>query len=129
MAEIIRINVQPCPRNPFAIDYEYFDELNNQERFLETGAMIHFLQRVLLSGHRSYHSHGETHLFVFSVLYDLLNLEGKSILINISVVFFVISEGVLQWSLWYYAQYYFINRPHRVSYFSHSAQCIMGLFR
>ena len=97
MAEIIRINVQPCPRNPFDIDYEYFDELSNQERFLETGAMIHFLQRVLLFGHRSYHSHGEKLLFVFSVFYNLLNFQGKSILVNnISVVFFVISEGVLQ---------------------------------
>ena len=95
MAEIIRINVQPCPKNPFAIDYEYFDELNNQERFLETGAMIHFLQRVLLSGHRSYHSHGEKLLFVFSVLYNLLNIQGKSILVNISVVFCVISERLL----------------------------------
>ena len=107
MAEIIRINVQPCPRNPFAIDYEYFDELSNQERFLETGAMIHFLQRVLLSGHRSYHSYGEKLLFVFSVFYNLFNFLGKSILFNnISLVSFVISEGVVQWSLRHYVQYY-----------------------
>ena len=103
MADIIRINVQPCPRNPFTIDYEYFDELSNQERFLETGAMIHFLQRVLLSGHRSYHSRGKKLLLVFSVFYNLLNFQEKSILVNnISVVFFVISEGVLQWSLRHY---------------------------
>ena len=43
IAEIIRINVLPSPRNPFAIDYTYFDSLSNEDFILATGAMIHFL--------------------------------------------------------------------------------------
>ena len=59
MAEIVRINVIPCPRNPFAVDHGYFDTLTTEECILATGAMAYFLQRVLLAGDHSYNSNGE----------------------------------------------------------------------
>lgn len=56
LAEVIRINVMPSPRNPFEVDHSYFDELSTEECLLATGAMIHFLQRVLMHGEHSYHT-------------------------------------------------------------------------
>jgi len=73
LAEIVRINVQPSPRNPFAIDYSYFDELNVYDRILESGGMIHFLQRVLLDGNHSYHAQ------VSKELEDLMKRHFKAV--------------------------------------------------
>ncbi|XP_006823129.1 uncharacterized protein LOC102805631 [Saccoglossus kowalevskii] len=47
MAELVKICTLPIPRNPFAVDIEYFDQLPLMERILATGAMANFLQKVL----------------------------------------------------------------------------------
>jgi len=51
ISEIVRINVQPQPRNPFAIDHSYFDKLPQEECIIATGAMADFLQKVLRKDH------------------------------------------------------------------------------
>ncbi|XP_057302608.1 uncharacterized protein LOC130636781 [Hydractinia symbiolongicarpus] len=56
LAEIVRINVLPCPRNPFAVEHSYFDELSPHDGLLATGAMVQLLQRILLHGDHSYHT-------------------------------------------------------------------------
>ena len=58
IGEIVRINVQPQPRNPFAVDHSYFDTLSHEECIIATGAMVEFLQRVLKKEH-SYNSLGK----------------------------------------------------------------------
>lgn len=55
IGEIVRINVQPQPRNPFAVDHSYFDMLSLEECIIATGAMADFLQRILTKDH-SYNS-------------------------------------------------------------------------
>eukprot|EP00795_Rhopilema_esculentum_P016944 gene16944-8434_t len=55
ISEIVRVNVQPQPRNPFAIDHSYFDTLPPEECILASGAMIHILQKIL-EKERSYNS-------------------------------------------------------------------------
>ncbi|XP_071950360.1 uncharacterized protein [Antedon mediterranea] len=50
VAELVKINTLPVPRNPFAVDTNYFDMLDLEERFLSTGAMVNFLQKVLDHG-------------------------------------------------------------------------------
>ncbi|XP_070538099.1 uncharacterized protein [Ptychodera flava] len=47
IAELVKIATLPSPRNPFAVDMEYFDQLPFMERILATGAMVNFLQKVL----------------------------------------------------------------------------------
>ncbi|XP_066920962.1 uncharacterized protein [Clytia hemisphaerica] len=54
IAEVVRINVIPSPRNPFEVDHTYFDELSPEDYILATGAMIFLLQRILLHGDHSY---------------------------------------------------------------------------
>lgn len=58
IADIIWLNVVPSPRNPFEVDHEYFENLSLEEYILSSGAMIHFLQRVLMHGDHSYHTKG-----------------------------------------------------------------------
>lgn len=60
LAEVIRLNVVPSPRNPFEVDHAYFESLQLEDFVLATGAMIHFLQRVLMHGDHSYHTKGKT---------------------------------------------------------------------
>ena len=48
IAEIVQLAFSPLPpKNPFAIDHQYFNELNLAVSLVETGAMIHFLRKVL----------------------------------------------------------------------------------
>lgn len=51
IAEIVRVNVTPPPRNPFAVDHAYFDTLLPEECIIATGAMAFFLQKLLLKDH------------------------------------------------------------------------------
>ncbi len=61
VAEVVRVNVVPSPRNPFAVDHAFFDTLCPEERIIATGAMIYFLQRLLNEEH-SYNSKGREDL-------------------------------------------------------------------
>ncbi|XP_047130130.1 uncharacterized protein LOC105843959 isoform X1 [Hydra vulgaris] len=56
LSDIIRLNVQPTPKNPFAVDFSYFDALSPNYFLLATGAMVHFLNCVLTSGEHSYNA-------------------------------------------------------------------------
>eukprot|EP00794_Sanderia_malayensis_P011348 gene11348-12531_t len=60
VSEIVRLNVIPSPRNPFAIDHGYFDTLGPEECIISTGAIVHFLQSILKEDH-SYNSKGLEH--------------------------------------------------------------------
>ncbi|XP_033637322.1 uncharacterized protein LOC117298281 [Asterias rubens] len=50
IAELVKLCTLPSPRNPFALDMEYFDALPLQERIIALGAMSHFMQNVLNNG-------------------------------------------------------------------------------
>lgn len=49
----------PAPLNPFAIDFKYFEGLPLVQRVIATGAMAHFLQKVVASGDHAYNARGE----------------------------------------------------------------------
>ena len=48
----------PAPLNPFAIDFKYFEGLPLVQRVITTGAMAHFLQKVVASGDHAYNARG-----------------------------------------------------------------------
>ncbi|XP_033121154.1 uncharacterized protein LOC117120247 [Anneissia japonica] len=50
VAELVKINTLPAPRNPFAVDTNYLYMLDLEERFLATGSMVNLLQKVLDHG-------------------------------------------------------------------------------
>lgn len=54
LEELVMMNTEPQPANPFAIDLPYFQSLGGLDAILATSAMIHFLQRVLDSGHHGF---------------------------------------------------------------------------
>ncbi|XP_065840493.1 uncharacterized protein [Oscarella lobularis] len=47
VAELVSICTMPAPKNPFAVDIEYFQSLPLAESVLATGAMANFLRTVL----------------------------------------------------------------------------------
>jgi hypothetical protein len=49
IAELVKLCTYPPPNNPFAVDFEYFDNLPIEERLLATAAMVNFLQKMILS--------------------------------------------------------------------------------
>ena len=55
IAELVEVCTIPCPPNPFAVDMQLFrDNMLVPERVVASGAMIHFLQRVLDAGVHAY---------------------------------------------------------------------------
>ena len=48
----------PSPLNPFAIDFKYFEGLPLVHRVIASGAMAHFLQKVVTSGDHAYNARG-----------------------------------------------------------------------
>ena len=48
VAEIVKLCTYPAPRNPFAIDFEYFNMLPLSEQVLATAAMVNLLQKILI---------------------------------------------------------------------------------
>ena len=48
VAELVKLCTYPSPRNPFAIDYDYFSMLPLSERVLATAAMVNLLQKILI---------------------------------------------------------------------------------
>ena len=57
----------PAPLNPFAVDFKYFEGLPLVQRVIATGAMAHFLQKVVASGDHAYNDRGRK--YIFSVLH------------------------------------------------------------
>ena len=49
IAELVKLCTYPPPLNPFAVDFAYFDDLEPHEKYLASGAMVNFLQRVVLA--------------------------------------------------------------------------------
>ncbi|XP_027054911.1 uncharacterized protein LOC113681966 isoform X2 [Pocillopora damicornis] len=56
IAEIVKLCMYPAPLNPFAIDFKYFEGLPLVQRVIATGAMAHFLQKVVASGDHAYNA-------------------------------------------------------------------------
>eukprot|EP00053_Salpingoeca_punica_P016234 m.152103 g.152103 ORF g.152103 m.152103 type:complete len:323 (+) comp16913_c0_seq1:281-1249(+) len=54
IAELVDICMQPPASNPFAIDMNYFESLPILEAVMTSGAMVHFMQRVLDSCRHTY---------------------------------------------------------------------------
>ena len=50
--------MHPSPLNPFAVDFKYFEGLPLVQRVIATGAMAHFLQKVVASGDHAYNARG-----------------------------------------------------------------------
>ena len=48
VAEIVKLCTYPAPRNPFAIDFDYFNMLPLSEQVLATAAMVNLLQKILI---------------------------------------------------------------------------------
>ena len=59
IAEVIKLCMYPAALNPFAVDFKYFEGLQLVERVVATGAMVHFLQKVVTSGDHAYNSRGK----------------------------------------------------------------------
>ncbi|CAH3105751.1 unnamed protein product [Porites lobata] len=56
MAEVVKLCMYPSPLNPFAVDFKYFEGLPLAQRVIATGAMAHFLQKVVASGDHAYNA-------------------------------------------------------------------------
>ncbi|XP_078056900.1 uncharacterized protein LOC144481640 [Mustelus asterias] len=52
VAELVELCTWPPPSNPFTLDIRYFETLPLMERFLASGAMANFLQRIIIYGNR-----------------------------------------------------------------------------
>ncbi|XP_067879710.1 uncharacterized protein si:dkey-19b23.7 [Heterodontus francisci] len=52
VAELVQLCTWPPPSNPFTLDIRYFESLPLIERFLASGAMANFLQRIVIYGNR-----------------------------------------------------------------------------
>ena len=49
LAELVKLCTYPAPLNPFAIDFNYFENLQPKERLLATGAMVSLLRKMVIS--------------------------------------------------------------------------------
>ena len=58
IAEVVKLCMYPAPLNPFAVDFKYFEGLPLVQRVIATGAMAHFLQKVVASGDHAYNARG-----------------------------------------------------------------------
>lgn len=56
IAEVVKLCMYPSPLNPFAVDFKYFEGLPLVQRVIATGAMAHFLQKVVASGNHAYNA-------------------------------------------------------------------------
>lgn len=63
IAEVVKLNMCPSPLNPFAIDFKYFEGLPLVHRVIASGAMAHFLQKVVTSGDHAYNARGTAPYF------------------------------------------------------------------
>ena len=58
IAELVHICTSPSPKNPFAVDLDYFEALPVTERVLASAAMISLLRSILASGTHRYDRRG-----------------------------------------------------------------------
>ena len=58
IAELVQVCTIPCPPNPFAVDFDYFEALPLPERALSSGAMVNFLQQLQATGPHRYDRRG-----------------------------------------------------------------------
>lgn len=50
--ELVGLCTMPPPDNPFSLDMRYLQTLPLPERFLTTGALLHFLEMIVIQGSR-----------------------------------------------------------------------------
>lgn len=50
--ELVCLCTNPSPSNPFALDTRYVQSLPLPERFLATGALLHFLETYVVHGNK-----------------------------------------------------------------------------
>ncbi|XP_019644009.1 PREDICTED: uncharacterized protein LOC109485052 isoform X1 [Branchiostoma belcheri] len=73
LAELVHLCTVPAPRNPFALDLVYFQQLPLADRVTSTGAMVWLLQQILKSsGNKEYTGK------VFEDLHDVTKLHFHS---------------------------------------------------
>ncbi|XP_068689729.1 uncharacterized protein [Montipora foliosa] len=56
IAEVVKLCMYPSPLNPFSVDFKYFEGLPLVQRVIASGAMVHFLQKVVTSGDHAYNA-------------------------------------------------------------------------
>ena len=101
IAELVAICTVPSPPNPFAVDFDYFESLPMQERFLASGAMLSFLNNVLCSRTHSYDRRSKfNHVFYIMLLLFFLPFLVRMDLQRISDIHFrslllLCDEGIL----------------------------------
>ena len=49
IAELVKLCCYPSPQNPFEVDFEYFSGLPLPEKVITTGALINFLQKIIVT--------------------------------------------------------------------------------
>lgn len=52
VSELVTLCTVPSPSNPFALDMRYIKNLPLPDRFLATGALLHFLETYVVYGNR-----------------------------------------------------------------------------
>lgn len=50
--ELVGLCTMPPPDNPFSLDMRYLQTLSLPERFLVTGALLNFLEMIVVEGNR-----------------------------------------------------------------------------
>eukprot|EP00058_Branchiostoma_floridae_P017829 XP_002603318.1 hypothetical protein BRAFLDRAFT_71388 [Branchiostoma floridae] len=74
LAELVHLCTVPAPRNPFAVDLVYFQQLPLADQVTSTGAMVWLLQQILKhSGNKEYTGK------VFEDLHDVTKLHFQSL--------------------------------------------------
>ena len=54
IAELVNICADPCPANPFEVDFDYFEALPLVEKYLASGAMVNILRKIISTGPHGY---------------------------------------------------------------------------
>lgn len=73
IAELVKLCTYPAPRNPFEIDFSYFEMLPVSEKVLATAAMVSVLQKIVMftPDQKQYAGQGKDCLGVcFGILVD-----------------------------------------------------------
>lgn len=52
VSELVGLCTMPPPDNPFSLDMRYLQTLSLPERFLVTGALLNFLEMIVVQGSR-----------------------------------------------------------------------------
>lgn len=95
IAEVVKLCMHPSPLNPFAVDFKYFEGLPLVQRVIATGAMAHFLQKVVASGDHAYNARGTEYVLFECVVPEHIHTSAMKGLSKVPwpLEFLILSEG------------------------------------